>query len=465
MTKISAGGGRVRLRARAVWTGEVKHSPPGGPLIGADVVVSGDRIAELVPSASPLRDGEILVDLGDIALVPGLIDAHLHLLGADPVQAGIGHDWAGTYRALGAVADLRRLLEAGFTTVRCMGSPAGPALAGAVADGLVDGPLIVAAGHYICRTGGTWDYRSPEGERSLEEQRRSPNGPHGPMPLRAAEWTDAASRPGTRAAAGVWPDPAVMIADDVQAGRTRVRERVSEGAGVIKVGVSSGSPGVDLVQPWADSPEASRSNYGVDELRAIVDEAHRAGLRVAVHAIGEEAVRTSVLAGVDSVEHGHGAGRATYELMAERGIFLVPTLALPAMRARFGAERGLAPRLVDVWKRHHEQQLTSVALALECGVTIAAGTDFLGPPYTPLGENAYEFQLLVEAGLSARQALTAGTAVAARVLGLAAEIGTLTPGKRADIVGVRGRPWEDPGSLRRIEFVMQAGRIVKAPSS
>ncbi len=196
-----------------------------------------------------------------------------------------------------------------------------------------------------------------------------------------------------------------------------------------------------------------------------MDEAHRAGLRVAVHTIGEEAVRTSVLAGVDSVEHGHGAGRATYELMAERGIFLVPTLALPAMRARFGAERGLAPRLVDVWKRHHEQQLTSVALALECGVTIAAGTDFLGPPYTPLGENAYEFQLLVEAGLSARQALTAGTAVAARVLGLAAEIGTLTPGKRADIVGVRGRPWEDPGSLRRIEFVMQAGRIVKAPSS
>jgi len=423
---------RYRVRAQAVWTGD------GPPLAGVDVLVEGSHILALVPrdqllpveapagpttehSAGGQLPGETLLDLGEMSLVPGLIDAHLHLWGVGPRPPWGEAPWASAYRAIAAAQDLRRLLEAGFTAVRCMGGPLGPALERAVADGVIPGPRIVAAGDYICQRGGTWD---PIGQ-----------------PAAAAE------------ARG-------FFADGPDECRRRVRERVRSGSRVIKIGLSSGLPGRDLVHPWADGADQAVPNYTLEEIRAVVDEAHRVGLMVAAHAIGEAAVRQAVLAGVDTVEHGHGAAPETYALMAERGIILVPTLALPAMRARQGAAKGLAPELVAVWQRHLDQLFAAVRLARDHGVTIAAGTDFVGPPFTPMGENAVQFELLVEAGMSPAEALQAGTTTAARALGLAERVGTISPGKLADLVGVRGRPWEDITALRQVGFVMAGGRVV-----
>lgn len=408
-------GTRRRIRAAAVWTGR-----DGGPLDRVDVLVAGQEIVGLVPHDTAL-DGATLIDLGDAALVPGLIDAHLHLWGLDPAAPPVPPSWSSAYRALRAAEELRQLVEAGFTAVRCMGGPVGPALQRAVDERLIDGPLIVAAGETICQRGGTWD------------------------PVHQPQ---------------AWVETMGVLADGSDECRRRVRERIRSASGVIKIGASSGRPFHDEVHPWADGADVARPNYSLEELRTMVEEAHRAGLMVAAHAIGEAAVRNAVLAGVDTVEHGHGAAAETYRMMADRGIILVSTLALPAMRARFGEEKGLAPRLAAVWRRHLDQMFASLQSAMESGVAVAAGTDFVGPPYTPMGENTYEFQLLVEAGMTPAQALAAGTVTAARALGLEDRIGTIAPGRRADLVAVRGCPWEDVTALQDVCFVMVGGRVL-----
>src|SRR5690606_22888607 len=255
-------GARWRLRAAAVWTGTDNR-----PLAQADILVAGEEVVGLVPRETP-SDGATLIDLGDAAIVPGLIDAHLHLWGLDPAAPAVSASWSPAYRALRAAQDLRRLVEAGFTAVRCMGSPIGPALQRAVDEGLIDGPVIVAAGETICQRGGTWD------------------------PVHQPQ---------------AWAETLGVLADGPEECRRRVRERIRSGSRVIRIGASSGRPFLDAVHPWADGADVSRPNYSLAELKMMVEEAHRAGLRVAAHAIGEAAVRNAVLAGVDTVEHGHGA--------------------------------------------------------------------------------------------------------------------------------------------------------------
>ncbi|MBO8140838.1 MAG: amidohydrolase family protein [Firmicutes bacterium] len=412
---------RWLIHCGAVWDGADPE-----PVLEADILVEGERITGIYSRRAlgelpGIAQGAKVIDLGDLSVIPGLIDAHLHLFGLDGSVAGAQMTWPLPYRALRAAADLSRLLDAGFTSVRCMGSPVGPSLARAVNEGIIEGPRIVAAGEYICQRGGTWD------------------------PIGYPQW---------------WAESLGMFADGLDECRRRVRERVRSGSAFIKIGASSGRPFHDRVHPWADGPDESRPNYTVEEMRVMVDEAHRAGLKVAAHAIGDAAVRNAVLAGVDTIEHGHGASNETFELMADRGVVLVPTLSLPAMRARRGPAGGLPPEQAAVWQRHLDRQLDSVARARRCGVLIAAGTDFVGPPHTPFGENAVEFQLLVEAGMTAREALLAGTVTGARALGMESFVGTLQAGKLADLIAVRGRPWEDIAAVRDVRFVMKGGRIV-----
>ncbi|WP_043833057.1 amidohydrolase family protein [Muricoccus aerilatus] len=401
----------VVLRAAAAWTGT--GAPP---VERAELHVEAGHIAWLGRQGErpPPEDARV-VDLGAHWLLPGFVDAHLHLWGLDLSEPAALWNWPQAYRTARAVADLGALLAGGITAVRCCGGPLGPSLARAVREGVVAGPRIVAAGEFICSRAGTWD--------------------HVAFPQR-------------------WAEELGMLADGPEECRRRVRERVRQGADFIKIGGSVGEH-ADALRPWGDDPGRLRLSYSDEEVRIVVEEARRNGLRVATHAIGEAAVAQAVAAGVHSVEHGHGASEEAVRRMAGEGIWLVPTLALPALRA----ERA-PPAVAAHWQRHREVQRRSLELAMRHGVRIAAGTDFVGPPFTPLGPDACEMELLVEAGMAPERALLAGTAEGAALLGLGEETGTLLPGRAADIVALPGDPRRDIRLVRRPGFVMAAGAVV-----
>lgn len=400
----------VILRAEGACTARdgVTFSP-------AELHVAAGRIAWIGRQGeAPAPEGADIIDLGGHWLLPGFVDAHLHLWGLDLSDPAAQWSWPPAYRATRAVAELKALLDQGVTAVRCCGGPLGPALARAVREGVIPGPHIVAAGEAICSRAGTWDPAA--------------------WPLR-------------------WAEEAGLFADGAEEVRRRVRERLRGGADFIKIGGSVGEH-TDALRPWGDDPARLRLSWSDEETRTAVQEAHRNGLRVATHAIGDAAVRQALDAGVDSVEHGHGIGEETVRRLADTGTWLVPTLALPALRV----ERA-PPAIAAGWRRHREVQRRSLALALRHGVRIAAGTDFVGHPLTPLGPDAMEMELLVEAGMTAEAALLAGTANGAAVLGMADRIGALAPGLEADLVALPGDPRRDIGLVRRVVFVMRGGKV------
>ncbi|EHM03509.1 amidohydrolase family protein [Acetobacteraceae bacterium AT-5844] len=404
------------LRAAAAWTGE------GGPVFPAigrkvELHIEAGRITWLGREGErPAPPAAILQDLGDAWLLPGFIDAHLHLWGLDLSDPSALWNWPMAYRAARAVADLGRMLEEGVTAVRCLGGPLGPSLARAVQEGVVRGPHIVAAGEFICSRAGTWD--------------------HAAFPQH-------------------WVESLGMYADGADACRQRVRERIRQGADFIKVGGSVGEH-TDALRPWGNDPARLRLSYSDGELAVLVEEAHRNGLRVASHAIGDEAVRQALECGVDTIEHGHGISDETARRMADRGALLVPTLSLPALRVRHPVKH-----VAEGWQRHRDAQRASLQLALRHGVRIAAGTDFVGPPGSPLGPSMMELELLVEAGLTPEQALVAGTAGGAEALGMQHRIGRLAEGFEADMVALPGDPRADIGLVRQVRFVMKGGEVVR----
>jgi imidazolonepropionase-like amidohydrolase len=400
------------LRAEAAWTGD--GTPP---VAMAELHVTDGLIAWLGRQGTrPAPEGARVVDLGQHWLLPGFIDAHLHLWGLDLAEPSALWNWPQAYRSARAIADLGRLLAEGITTVRCCGGPLGPALARAVREGIVRGPRIVAAGEFICSRAGTWDH---------------------------AAWPQR------------WVEEQGIFADGPEECRCRVRERIRQGSDFIKIGGSVGEH-ADAVRPWGNSPSRLRLSYSDEEVRTVVEEARRNGLRVATHAIGDAAVSQAVSAGVHSIEHGHGAAEETVRRMAGEGIWLVPTLSLPALRAARAS-----PDIALHWQHHRDAQRRSLELALRHGVRIAAGTDFVGPPFTPLGPNAGEMELLAEAGMAPEDALLAGTAHGAAVLGLQEQVGRLAPGMAADVVAVKGDPRRNIGLVRQVAFVMAAGSIVR----
>jgi imidazolonepropionase-like amidohydrolase len=400
------------LRAAAAWTGQ------GGTVVSpAEVHVSGGRIGWVGRVGErPLPEGAVVRDLGAQWLLPGFIDAHLHLWGLDHAEPAALWGWPMPYRAAYAIADLARMLQHGITAVRCLGGPLGPSLARAVRQGLVPGPHVVAAGEFICPRAGTWDPAAFPQE---------------------------------------WAEKLGMYADGPDACRQRVRERIRQGADFIKVAGSVGEH-TDLLRPWGDDPYHLRLAYSDGELAVLVEEAHRNGLKVAIHAIGEPSVRQALDHGVDTIEHGHGIGDETARRIADSGAILVPTLSLPVLRARHPV-----PEVAAGWQRHREAQQASLQHALRHGVRMAAGTDFTGPPYSTLGPSPMEMEFLVEAGMTPEQALTACIVTGAEVLGMQDRIGRLAPGFEADLVALPGDPRGDIGLVRRVGFVMKGGQVVQ----
>ncbi|HEY2054728.1 MAG TPA: amidohydrolase family protein, partial [Solirubrobacterales bacterium] len=384
------------------------------------------RIEHVGSEAGVDLAGMEVTDLGDVTLMPGLIDAHLHFWGADCSKWQDFFFNTDGYRALWSVRDAADLLDAGFTAVRCCGGFVGPDVARAIDEGLIGGPRVVAAGQFIIERGGTWD-------------------PHG-VPERTIEDCD-------------------MYADGAEECRRMVRRRIRRGAKVIKLGLSSGQHG-DLMPGWGDDPFRQRRNFSLEEVRVVVDEAHKAGLKVAAHSIGEEAVKLALAGGIDTIEHAHGISSETRRELADSEVVVVPTLSAQKTWIDLGPEHGLPGELIASSRRHFDEQVHAFQESVDLGVRYALGSDSIGPPLSPHPGNVGEYELAVAHGMSPAQALRAGLLIGREALGngLEGEIGEVAPGFLADLIAVEGDPLHDISALRDVSFVMKGGRVVKGPA-
>ena len=383
-----------------------------------------ERIADGYLSAEDLGIAEAddlqSYDLKNRVVMPGFIDGHVHLT-LQPLPARKSLDLVQHSSAdwlLIAVAQSRDNVEAGFTTVRDLSTrstEAMRALIDGIASGLFVGPTIVYAGYGITPTGGHMD--------------------------RSLGFRDDL-RPGLMTTG---------TCDGVDDCRRAVRTQVRAGAKAIKITATGGvlsNVASGLGQQFTD-----------EELTAIVDTAHNFGLKVTAHAHGKRGIEAALQAGVDSIEHGTFLDARTIKLFKKYDAYLVPTLmagdAVKRMAERPGA---LTPASRDKARLAGHKMIEAARLAHQKGVKIAFGSD---TGVTAHGDNAQEFELLVAAGMTPREALIAGTIHAADNLGLLDEIGTLEPGKKADIIALQANPFEDISQVHQVRFVMAQGRLVK----
>ena len=377
------------------------------------VKVDGDRVVGL--GGAP--EGE-LIDLGDAILLPGLMDMEVNLLmggrGENPGLSQVQDD--PPTRVLRAVGNARRTLRAGFTTVRNLGlfvKTGGylldVALGKAIDAGWIDGPRIVPAGHAITPTGGHLD---PTMFAAFMP---------GVLELTVEEG----------------------IANGVDEIRKAVRYQIKHGAEVIKVCCSGGVMSL--------TGEAGAQHYSDEELAAIVDEAHRRGLRVAAHTHGASAVKHAVGVGIDCIEHGFLIDDEAIRLMVEHGTFLVSTRRLAEGMDVSKAPPVLQAKAAEMFPKAR----TSIKAAYEAGVKIAVGTD---APAIPHGRNADELVTLVEWGMSPAAVLKAATVTAAELIN-AGDRGRIAEGLLADIIAVPGDPLSDITVTKNVNFVMKGGKV------
>jgi imidazolonepropionase-like amidohydrolase len=389
----------------------------GGTLVEpGSLLVEGGRIIDLAPGSLP--DETVELDLGDLTLLPGLMDMEVNLLLGGPNHGSplnpVQDDPA--LRTLRAVANARRTLRAGFTTVRNLGlfvQTGGllldVALKRAIDFGWIDGPRVVPAGHAISPTGGHLD---PTMFQAL--------APH-IMPLTIEEG----------------------IANGVSEVRKAVRYQIKYGAEVIKVSASGGI--------MSHTGPAGAQQYSNEELAAIADEAHRAGLKVAAHAHGDAGIRAAIEAGFDCIEHGSLMSDETLELCVERGTFLVATTYLADGMDVSHAAPELQAKAAEVFPIARK----TISKAIERGVRVACGTD---APAIPHGRNAKELVALVDRGMTPLQAIRAATTVSAELIDVD-DRGRLEPGLLADVIAVPGNPLDDIGVTEDVRFVMKGGEV------
>jgi imidazolonepropionase-like amidohydrolase len=384
-------------------------APDGAAWRRASVLVREGKIVEVAGELAGEHDSET-VELAGRYLLPGLIDLHTHLL-LHPYDETLWEDQvlreSLELRTIRAVLQARATLEAGFTTIRELGTEgagfADVALRDAIELGWIPGPRVLTATRAIVATGCY-----------------APTGfdPRWEIPKGAQE------------------------ADGVDGVRVAVRQQVAAGA--------------DWIKFYADSPrvkgEAASATFSLDEMKAMVDEASAARRPVSAHATTDEGARRATLAGVKTIEHGTSISSETLQLMQQRGVVLVPTLAASEAVARYAGWDGKDPPPERVTLGE-----ATVRRARELGVTIACGSD---AGVFRHGDNAREIELLAEVLGSPREALRAATSTAAQVLGRGQDLGRIAPGCVADLVVVAGDPLADATALRRVVLVVQAGRVV-----
>jgi imidazolonepropionase-like amidohydrolase len=406
----------VVLRAARLFDGTSEEVVSGG----VAVLIEGGKI-RAVGRAVSVPAGAQVIELGDVTLLPGFIDAHTHL-SFESSDNWYRDEVDGLMRrpaeqAHYAANYARRTVDAGFTTVRDLGSIdfIDVSLRNAINRGLVVGPRMLVAVHALGATGGYADAD--------------------PFP------TDRVIPPGV-------PE---CICNGADACRAAVRYQAKAGADVIKVMASGG------VLSLADSVDAPQLN--LEELTAVVEEAPRLGKKVAAHCHGDLAGKTAITAGVDSLEHGSFLKPDTLAQMKAKGIYLVPTLAGEWTGGKI--ER-FPPAIAEKARAALQARSQMFRDALKAGVRIGFGTDSAVSPH---GLNAREFALMVSLGMTPAAALRAATSVDAALLGLSAKLGTLEVGKAADVVAVPANPLTDIKVTERVLFVMKDGVVVKRPAN
>jgi imidazolonepropionase-like amidohydrolase len=399
---------RIAIRA-----GKLIDGRSDQPIANALIVVEGGRIVSVTPGGAPPRDIEV-IDLSRATVLPGLIDAHTHILLQGDVTAADYDEQllkqSIPYRAILAARNARIALEHGFTSMRDVETE------GAMyAD--VDVKMAINRGEV-------------PGSRMFVSTRAM--APTGMYPLLGYSWQ-------------LEMPHGVQVVDGVEGARLAVREEVMHGADWIKYYSDRGY----FYTP--DGVLHSRVNFTAEEARAIVEESHRLGHRVAAHAIGSDGIAAALDAGVDSIEHGDGLTDELIDRLVRQKVYWVPTVTVGVYVAT--GRSGNWPRMIA-------SEREAFGKALRKGVKIVFGTDAGGFPWTEVNQ-AREFRYYVDYGMSPMQAIRSATTSAAELLGWSDRLGTIEAGKIADIVAVSGDPLADITELERVRFVMKEGVVYK----
>src|SRR5580658_5810653 len=399
-----------------IHAGKVLDVRTGNYLTDQLIWIEGDRIKAIGKAAdisSQVPVGAKTIDLSNSTILPGLIDCHTHLTYTPYMACQAGLHISYPRQALIGAHNARVTLEAGFTTVRNVGANgySDIALRDSIKAGEVIGPRIVASGPALSITGG-----------------------HGDENFLAPQFNFSSDG----------------VADGVDGVTAKVRENIKYGADVIKFMATGG------VLSEGDNPALAQ--YSPEEMKAIVDTAHGLGRKVAAHAHGAIGIKYAVLAGVDSIEHGSYINDEDIQLMKQRGTYLVPTVYLEDWLTENLQTLGLTPSMIEKAKIVLPIAQKNISHAFKEGVKVAFGTDAAVYPH---GLNAHEFGKMVSMGMTPLQSIQAATVNAADLIGWSDRVGTLEPGKFADIVAVQGDPLADVHVLESVHFVMKGGEVIK----
>jgi imidazolonepropionase-like amidohydrolase len=415
---ISAAGAQAQEKAPApkkvaIRAGRLIDGKSDTPIANALILIEGDRIVSVTPGGTPPAGAE-LIDLSKATVLPGFIDTHTHvLLQGDITSADYDAQLLKQsipYRAILAARNARIALDHGFTMLRDLETEgamyADVDVKTAIANGEVPGPRMQVATRAMTPTGlypllgYSWEIEVPHG---------------------------------------------VQYVDGVDEARKAVREQVWHGADWIKYYADRG------YHFESDGVLHSRVNFTDEEAKAIVDEAHRLGKKAAAHAIGSDGIAAALRSGVDTIEHGDGLTEALMDELVQKKVYWVPTITVGAY---------VAPGRGGNWLKMVDLEKAAFQKALAKGVKIALGTDAGGFDWREVNQ-ALEFKYYVDYGMTPMQAIRSGTSVAAELLGWSEKIGTIEPGKYADLVAVAGDPLRDITELERVKFVMKGGAVYK----